>query len=184
MNRLTLLLSDKEKEVNNLKEQIKEKSNLNDKSSTLDLLSARFASILKEFQFPKLDRAYISQKDYLPYVRERKYNSLGSLGAVTLITMAYYLSILVETEENSYNHLNLLMIDTPRKNLGTSSQNEEFQDEEIYNSVIKYFISLDHDSSEDIQLLIINNGYPDFLPKEDIIVEFSSDGRIGLIDDI
>ncbi|WP_185423787.1 DNA recombination protein RecN [Listeria booriae] len=184
LNRLTLLLSDKEKEVNNLKEQIKEKSNLNDKSSTLDLLSARFASILKEFQFPKLDRAYISQKDYLPYVRERKYNSLGSLGAVTLITMAYYLSILVETEENSYNHLNLLMIDTPRKNLGTSSQNEEFQDEEIYNSVIKYFISLDHDSSEDIQLLIINNGYPDFLPKEDIIVEFSSDGRIGLIDDI
>ncbi|WP_180963380.1 DNA recombination protein RecN, partial [Listeria monocytogenes] len=143
LNRLTLLLSDKEKEVNRLKEQIKGKANLNDKSSTLDMLSTRFSSILKEFQFPKLEKAYVNPKDYLPYVRERKYNSLGSLGAVTLITMAYYLSIFVETEEDIYNHLNLLMIDTPRKNLGTSSQNEEFQDEEIYNSVIKYFISLD-----------------------------------------
>ncbi|HAO6735665.1 TPA: DNA recombination protein RecN, partial [Listeria monocytogenes] len=139
LNRLTLLLSDKEKEVNRLKEQIKGKANLNDKSSTLDMLSTRFSSILKEFQFPKLEKAYVNPKDYLPYVRERKYNSLGSLGAVTLITMAYYLSIFVETEEDIYNHLNLLMIDTPRKNLGTSSQNEEFQDEEIYNSVIKYF---------------------------------------------
>ncbi|EAC4592018.1 AAA family ATPase [Listeria marthii] len=184
LNRLTLLLSDKEKEVNRLKEQIKGKANLNDKSSTLDMLSTRFSSILKEFQFPKLEKAYVNPKDYLPYVRERKYNSLGSLGAVTLITMAYYLSIFVETEEDIYNHLNLLMIDTPRKNLGTSSQNEEFQDEEIYNSVIKYFISLDKTSSEEMQLLIINNGYPDFLPKKDIIVEFSSDGRVGLIDDI
>ncbi|EAE9052204.1 DNA recombination protein RecN, partial [Listeria monocytogenes] len=124
LNRLTLLLSDKEKEVNRLKEQIKGKANLNDKSSTLDMLSTRFSSILKEFQFPKLEKAYVNPKDYLPYVRERKYNSLGSLGAVTLITMAYYLSIFVETEEDIYNHLNLLMIDTPRKNLGTSSQNE------------------------------------------------------------
>ncbi|PMQ27130.1 AAA family ATPase, partial [Listeria monocytogenes] len=150
LNRLTLLLSDKEKEVNRLKEQIKGKANLNDKSSTLDMLSTRFSSILKEFQFPKLEKAYVNPKDYLPYVRERKYNSLGSLGAVTLITMAYYLSIFVETEEDIYNHLNLLMIDTPRKNLGTSSQNEEFQDEEIYNSVIKYFISLDKTSSEEM----------------------------------
>ncbi|KEX45669.1 hypothetical protein HT35_11685, partial [Listeria monocytogenes] len=88
---MTLLLSDKEKEVNRLKEQIKGKANLNDKSSTLDMLSTRFSSILKEFQFPKLEKAYVNPKDYLPYVRERKYNSLGSLGAVTLITMAYYL---------------------------------------------------------------------------------------------
>ncbi|EAG5891029.1 hypothetical protein DI158_14100 [Listeria monocytogenes] len=178
---MTLLLSDKEKEVDRLKKQIKGKANLNDKLSTLDLLNTRFSNILKEFQFPKLEKAYVNPKDYLPYVRERKYNSLG---AVTLITMAYYLSIFVETEDDTYNHLNLLMIDTPRKNLGTSSQNEEFQDEEIYNSVIKYFISLGKTSSEEMQLLIINNGYPDFLPKKDIIVEFSSDGRVGLIDDI
>ncbi|MBF2427916.1 DNA recombination protein RecN [Listeria welshimeri] len=184
LNRLTLLLSDKEKEVDRLKKQIKGKANLNDKVSTFNLLSTRFSKILKEFQFPKLEKAYVNPKDYLPYVRERKYNSLGSLGAVTLITMAYYLSIFVETEDDTYNHLNLLMIDTPRKNLGTSSQNEEFQDEEIYNSVIKYFISLGKTSSEEMQLLIINNGYPDFLPKKDLIVEFSSDGRVGLIDDI
>lgn len=185
LNRLSILLLDKEKEVNYLKEQIKDKNNLSDKSTAIHELTTRFENILKEFKFPKLEKAYINSSDYLPYVRERKYNDLGSLGAVTLITMAYYLSILVESTKKQYNHLNFLMIDTPRKNLGSSSKNEElFQDEEIYDSVIKYFMSLDKELSSKLQLIVVNNGYPSFLPKESIRIEFSSNGQIGLIDDI
>lgn len=116
---------------------------------------------------------------------EKKYKELGSLGAVTLITIAYYLSILIETtDDKMYNHLNLLLIDTPRKNLGATSHIEEFQDESIYNSMIKYFIFIGNELSDKIQLIVINNGYPDFLPKEDIVVEFSPNGKVGLIDDI
>lgn len=184
MNRLSILLVDKQKEVDSLKEQIKEQSNLNDKTTIINSLSSIFSDILEGFKFPKLENAHISSNDYLPHVRGRKYNDLGSLGAVTLITMAYYLSILVESTNISSNHLNLLMIDTPGKNLGVSSESTEFQDEDIFNSIIKYFMNLDKNLSEKIQLIVINNGYPDFLPRESIILEFSSDGQTGLIDDI
>ena len=34
-----------------------------------------------------------------------------------------------------------------------------------------------------MQLMVVNNGYPEFLPKEDLIVEFGTIERIGLIDD-
>ncbi len=184
LNRLALLLMDKGKEVSSLREQIEEQAVLNDKSVVMENLSIKFEEILRIFRFPKLEGAYINSKNYLPYVRGRKYNDLGSLGAVTLITMAYYLSILVENTNNQGNHLNLLMIDTPRKNLGISSSSEEFQDEEIYNSIIRYFIELDEEFPDQIQLIVINNGYPDFLPREDIILEFSSNGQSGLIDDV
>lgn len=184
MNRLSVLLVDKQKEVDSLKEQIKEQSNINDKSTIINSLSSIFSEILEGFKFPKLENAHINSNDYLPHVRGRKYNDLGSLGAVTLITMAYYLSILVESTNIPSNHLNLLMIDTPGKNLGVSSESAEFQDEDIFNSIIKYFMSLDKSLSEKMQLIVINNGYPEFLPKESIILEFSSDGQTGLIDDI
>ncbi|MDT2835134.1 AAA family ATPase [Vagococcus carniphilus] len=185
LNRLLLLLHNKEIEIANLKEQIeKQKSLNNDKKDVISSLSATFSEILSDFKFPKLENAYIDEKNYLPYVRGRKYNDLGSLGAVTLITMAYFLSILVESTSTLNNHLNLLMIDTPGKNLGLSSESEEFQDESIFNAIIKYFISLDEVYSEEIQLIVINNGYPDFLPKKNVILEFSNDGRSGLISDI
>ncbi len=184
LNRLAVLLVAKEREVSSLREQVEEQSVLNDKSVVMKSLSSKFEEILQIFKFPKLEGAYINTKNYLPYVRGRKYNELGSLGAVTLITMAYYLSILVENTNYQGNHLNLLMIDTPRKNLGISSSSEEFQDEEIYNSIIRYFIQLDKEFAEQIQLIVINNGYPDFLPQEDIILEFSSNGQNGLIDDV
>ena len=98
--------------------------------------------------------------------------------------MAYYLSILNKAKSFEYNHLNLLMIDTPRKNLGSSSTEMEFQDEEIYNSVIRFFIELCGNHEEEMQLIIVNNGYPDFFPKEKLVIEFSSNGKTGLIDDI
>lgn len=185
LNRLGLLLSDKELEVENLEKQISERNTLNDKKVIITSLSEKFEDILKEFEFPKLDTGYIDFKNYLPYVREKKYKELGSLGAVTLITIAYYLSILIETtDDKTYNHLNLLLIDTPRKNLGATSNVEEFQDENIYNSMIKYFISIGNELSDKLQLIVINNGYPNFLPKENIIEEFSPNGKVGLIDDI
>ena len=51
-------------------------------------------------------------------------------------------------------------------------------------SIISYFVELDKNMSSEIQLIVINNGYPDILPTKNIIKEFSSDGNSGLIDDI
>ena len=86
------------------------------------------------------------------------------------------------TLENYY-HLNLLMLDSPRKNLGADATQEEFRDEEIFNSVIKAFMKFDKEDKEKMQFIVVNNGYPDFLPEEYIIARFDPKERIGLIDD-
>ncbi|MCC2847394.1 MULTISPECIES: hypothetical protein [Clostridium] len=184
LNRLTLLLVQKQKEVDALDTKIKTKKSSSDKDEVLIGLSSTFSNILKSFKFPKLSDSFINKNNYLPYVRGKKYNDIGSLGAVTLITMAYYLSILLESKSEDLNHLNLLMIDTPRKNLGSSSKEKDFQDDEIYHAVIRYLIQVCEDNDDDLQLIIVNNGYPDFLPNDNLVAEFSSNGKVGLIDDI
>ena len=185
-NRLRLVLKDKRDELDDLKLQIEEQKEANSKTDVFNILNEKFYEILDNFHFPKLTKAYIDSNKYLPYIRGRKYNELGSLGAVTLLTVAYYLTILevASNGELNTNHLDLLMIDTPSKNLGVSSKTTEFQDEEIFKSMISYFIELDKEMAEKIQLIIINNGYPDILPTKNIIKEFSADGNSGLIDDI
>ena len=179
------ILKSKDEDLSNIRKNINKLSNeQNDKDEILKDLNELFNNYLRSFNFPKFDYGYIDAKTYLPYVRSRKYNDLGSLGGVTLIIIAYYLSIAKMTlDDEKYYHLNLLMIDTPRKNLGANASQEDFRDEEIFNSIIKTFIALDESEKENLQLIVVNNGYPDFLPQDDLIEEFGSKEKIGLIDD-
>ncbi|HDR7355640.1 AAA family ATPase [Bacillus wiedmannii] len=158
------------------------------KEDIIKSLNTKFNAILEGFCFPKLSNAYIKESNYLPYVRGVKYDQIGSLGAVTMITIAYFLAIALQ-ETNNKNHTGLLIIDSPRKNLGADAKNDdEFKDESIFNSIIKYFIQVGKDNEEEIQLIVINNGYPKFLNKKDLIIEFDGVGTgklpYGLIDDI
>lgn len=183
--RLRKMMKSKEDDLSSIKKNIngllKEQ---NDKAEIIKKLTSVFDDYLKQFHFPKLDYGYIEEKTYLPYVRGRKYNDLGSLGGVTLIIIAYYLAIAKTTLDMSrFYHLNLLMIDSPRKNLGANATQEEFRDEEIFNAIIATLIKIGKEHEKDIQLIVVNNGYPDFLPKEDLVVEFDPKERIGLIDD-
>lgn len=183
--RLRKLMKSKEDDLSSIRKNI---NNLlaeqNDKAEVIKELTRVFNDYLKDFHFPKLDYGYIEEKTYLPYVRGRKYNDLGSLGGVTLIVIAYYLSIAKMTlDSDKFYHLNLLMIDSPRKNLGANATQEEFRDEEIFNAIIRTFIQIDKECGDNIQLIVVNNGYPEFLPKDDLVVEFEPKERIGLIDD-
>lgn len=184
VSRYEQLIKTKDDSIKNIKQNIKTiKENATDRQELIKSLTDKFTTILSAFEYPKLSTSYIDEKKYLPYVRGRKYNDIGSLAGVTLITMAYYLAILLEGSGDQYSHLNLLMIDSPRKNLGAqASQNEqdEFKDEKIYNSIIKYFIDVGRTYSDRVQLIVISNGYPDILPKESIIAEFDSEGANGL----
>lgn len=183
LTNLGMLLSEKRIEVEGIEEQIERQKHKAAKEDKLKQLSEIFSTILLSFDFPNLYEAYIDTKSYLPHVRGRKYSDLGSLGAVTLITMAYYLSIMICSEVQTGNHLGLLMIDTPRKNLGASSTSTEFRDEKIYESIINYFLQLGKECKNDFQLIIVNNGYPSDFSLDYIVKEFSSDGHDGLIDD-
>ena len=189
LDRINTLCKQKEKSVEDLKDKIRDTTGtVIDKEDIIKNLSEQLTKNLIAFKFPKLENSYIDKKTYLPHVRERLYSELGSLAGVTLITMAYYLAIAICATKESFNHLGFLIIDSPRKNLGADSKEQVFKDEEIFNSIINFFIELDKNYTNEIQLIIVNNGYPIFLNKDNIIKEFDGDGTKGLpygmIDDI
>ena len=183
--RLRKLMKSKEDDLASIRKNIQNLlEEQHDKAEIIKELTKVFNGFLMNFRFPKLDYGYIDEKSYLPYVRGLKYNDLGSLCGVTLIVIAYYLSIAKMTlDAEKFYHLNLLMIDSPRKNLGANATQEEFRDEEIFNAIIRTLIQLGKEHEKDLQLIVVNNGYPEFLPKDDLIVEFNPKDRIGLIDD-
>jgi DNA repair exonuclease SbcCD ATPase subunit len=183
-------LKDKNEALERLRATIKELSQTTiDKRTIVKVLSNRFTDILKSFEYPKLSDSYVDDKNYLPYVRGNKYDKIGSLAGVTLTTTAYYLSILLEGIKNDYHHINLLLIDSPRKNLGAKPITEadvEFKDEKIFHAIIKYLIDIGSEYADKLQLIVVNNGYPDFLPPDCIVAEFDTerdDLPNGFIDD-
>lgn len=193
---LTTLSDNIQKNENTLKdirEQIADIENdSTDFSNIINRLSKRFSSILKSFQFPKLNNAYISDKNYLPYVRGTKYDEIGSLGAVTLVNIAYFLSILeLSLELKKSYHPKVLLLDTVGKNLGTrevEDGDDEFRDTKIFKSVFKYLVEFSEKYKSQMQLFVINNDYTEDIKESDIIMQFDGEGtrgyKYGLIDDV
>jgi len=155
-------------------------------------LSKTFYNTLKSFDFPKLSDAYIDEKNYLPYVRNVKYDNLGSGGAVTLITIGYFISILKTCMQlKKTYHPGLLMLDTIGKNLGSAENNtdeDEFRDHKIFRLMVKHLSDFANQNRDKVQLILINNNTTDDIAVEDIIVQFDGNGmhgiKYGLIDDM
>lgn len=162
VDRLSEVFKKKEESIELLKANIKAlTANAVDKQVLIEQLSKTLHEILGAFEYPKLSTAYIDDKRYLPYVRGRKYNDIGSLAGVTLITMAYYTALLIVGSAGEYYHPNLLIIDSPRKNLGaqnTGEDDEEFKDEKIFNATIRYLYNTAESRKTDIQMIVVNNG--------------------------
>lgn len=184
VDRYRQLIVDKEATIQQLKDSIKNLTkNSVSKDELMQELSSTFGKILGAFQYPKLSSAYIDEKSYLPYVRGRKYDDIGSLAGVTLITIAYYVALLLVGVHETFNHPGILIIDSPRKNLGaqaSKSEDDEFKDEKIFNATIKQLYDVAEHNKERVQIIVVNNGYPDFIPRECIVAEFDPDQRNGL----
>lgn len=161
--------------------------------SVLEQLSRLYFSTLKSFDFPKLSDAYIDKKTYLPFIRNVKYDNIGSGGALTLITIAYFISILkISLQLKKTYHPGVLILDTVGKNLGAvesqDSNDDEFRDHKIFRLMMKHLSDFARKYEDSIQLIIINNHYTSDIKDEDIIVQFDGDGthghKYGLIDDM
>ncbi len=193
---LTMLSDNIQKNENKLKailDQIADiEKDSTDFSNIINKLSKIFSNILKNFQFPKLNNAYINDKNYLPYVRGTKYDEIGSLGAVTLVNIAYFLSILeLSLELKKSYHPKILLLDTVGKNLGTrevEDGDDEFRDTKIFKSLFKYLVEFSEKYKSQMQLFVINNDYTEDIVESDIIIKFDGDGtkgiKYGLIDDV
>lgn len=173
-----------ENKLTEIKSQIKDiESEETNFDEVLNRLSSVFQRTLKDFEFPKLYNAYIDKQSYLPYVRGVKYDNIGSLGAVTLINIAYFMSILeVSLALKKSYHPKVILFDTIGKNLGTREQSEdgdEFKDSRIFKALLTYFKNFSNKYKDKTQIILINNDYTSDIEEEDIIVKFDGDGTKG-----
>lgn len=168
------------------KEHRKRKEGGTTRAEVVKSLSARFHSILSDFGFPKLDDPQPAHLDdrFIPHARGLVYRDLGSAGAKTLISVAWYLTLFELAAEDGAAHPGFLMIDSPQKNLRPpSGTGDEYQTGDIVSRVWKRLIKSANDFPRH-QLIVVENRPPDFV-KTHVVMEYSGDVNrppYGLID--
>lgn len=160
------------------------------RETVLATISERFSSILRDFGYPKLAEAEVNRQ-LIPHVRGMRYDRVGSAGAMTLLSLAWELSIFELTYEWGGRHPGFLMIDSPQKNLAPEQQSgteEDFSGNAagaIVRNVYRHISSWLSGSGRGAQVIVVDNA-PPAQASEDVIVRFTGNPSIapyGLIDD-
>ncbi|MFJ3826606.1 hypothetical protein ACIPWI_01445 [Streptomyces sp. NPDC090046] len=164
-----------------------------DRSDMLGKLSTRFYSILRSFGYPKLVEAEIDAK-LIPWVRNIRYDRVGSSGATTLISLAWELAIFELAYEEGRRHPGFLMIDSPQKNLApegllgaveVDQENAEEAAEAIVRRIYRHLTDWLAGDGAGAQVIIVDNVPPPTVERS-IVVKYSgspSEPPYGLIDD-
>ncbi|MEU4166282.1 hypothetical protein AB0F46_05265 [Streptomyces sp. NPDC026665] len=163
-----------------------------ERSEVLSKLSDRFRAILQSFGYPKLTEAEINGQ-LIPYVREIRYDRVGSSGATTLISLAWELAIFELAYEEGRRHPGFLMIDSPQKNLapeglfGTTESEEGAEEvaEAIVRRIYRHLTEWLGTAGSGAQIIIVDNVPPPSVTQS-IVVKYSgsdTEPPYGLIDD-
>jgi hypothetical protein len=162
------------------------KSGIVGKDQILKNINERYVEILEYIKFPKLSNAYIDEK-LTPYVRGIAYRDIGSLGAMTLVSTAWFLSIFEKAIELDGDHPGFIMVDSPQKDIGIrpSDVDEEYRDTKIVEKMYQHIIEKSKEYGNNAQIIIVDNEPPLFA-QEYVIVKYSRNKEkppYGLIDD-
>jgi hypothetical protein len=177
------------RQVKNLQAQIKDLPARPGRDDVLAQISGRYASILTEIGFPKIQAEgelgpYIDNK-LVPYVRGRSYREASSGGQV-LISLAWILAVFETAYERDAAHPGILMIDTPQKNLGgqAAAGDDDFADitliERFYTHVMRWLDG----PGKGAQVIIVDNTPPP-LADPHVVIRFTRNPDrppFGLID--
>lgn len=146
----------------------------------------------------------ISERTFLPVLRNRDYRDTTSGGLRTILSIGYFLSVLACSGNRPSNHPGLLMIDTVGKYLGKTDtkygetdayedQKEGTSDPKKYMNIYREMLSLCENvasKSGRVQIIVVDNDLPASIETTSpgaIAAYFRSDGRNGnsrgLIDD-
>lgn len=154
----------------------------NEKAAMVGAVSDRFGTILKEFNYPKLDRPMITSR-WEPLVRDTSYRAASS-GARTLLSMAWILAIFEIAYERGDGHPGFLMLDSPQKNIGGSGDSDaEFADSAVVDGVYSHLERWLAAAGEGAQILVVDNDPPAWV--DSVVVRFTRDAEnppYGLID--
>lgn len=127
----------------------------------LETLTGRFSAILRDFGFPKLDdpQPPYLDRNFTPHVRDVNYKNIGSAGAMTLIALAWQLSLFELAIEEGYPHPGFLMIDSPQKNLTPEGgrREDEYGDPAIGSHVWDHLLAVSERLGDKAQLLVVDN---------------------------
>jgi hypothetical protein len=180
-----------EQRISELRSRIHEmRNNRPDRQDVTADLTRRFAELLKAFGFPKYDEPVtpsINEK-FVPYVRGNRYVEIGSTGALTLISLAWQLTLFERAIEQGDPHPGFLLIDSPQKNLkpeGTMADSDEFADPEIPRRVWEHIATWSDSMAQSAQIVVVDN-LPPAVADNHLIVRYSGradDPPYGLIDD-
>jgi hypothetical protein len=177
----------RQREAELLREQADAESTRRTRVDAADQISQRFTEILTSFRFPKLSDSFVDSR-YVPHVRNLSYNKLGSAGAGTLVSLAWYLAVFELSVEHGAPHPGVLLIDSPQKGLlaRPDIQADEFQSTSIAASVYQHLITW---SSGELgrggQIIVVDNA-PQPIAEQAVVVRYTGDADdppYGLIDD-
>ncbi len=156
------------------------------RAGIIEKISGRYGEILGGAKFPKMADFYID-KNLTPFVRGMEYRKIGSSGALTLLSVSWFLSIFENAIELDARHPGFIMIDHPQKNIGLRAQphEPEFQDTRIVDGLYNHIIQKARDFNNAAQWIIVDNE-PPIIADDYVTVRFSRDKNkppYGLIDD-
>ena len=205
-NNLEKQISKLDEDIENLKEKLTELTTSQPKLETvLDELKTILTSYLLLIGVKNCTDIDISNKTFLPVLRNKQYHEITSGGIRTILSIGFLLNILESSLNNNTNLPRFLMIDTVGKYLQKTKKeylsetdvNEDVK-EEInsagkYKALYEYIINLSikmEEANKSCQIILVDNDVPSFIEEEYkgfIIRRFSKDENddlpIGLIDD-
>ena len=110
-----------------------------DKDEIFYMLVQKFGDILREIGFPKLYDPTVNS-DLVPCVRGLSYREVGSDGAITLLSFAWFWAIYELSNEIDSRHPGFVMIDSPQKNIGSDASDLEFRNTQLATNIYKRMI--------------------------------------------
>lgn len=148
-------------------------------------LSTRFAAILAEIGYPKLENPYLDQ-NLVPHVRNLPYTAASS-GGMVLIGLAWNLALWEVAFELDADAPGLLVIDSPQKNLGHNSKasDVDFADATLVENFYAHAKGWLAAEGSGAQLIVVDNSPPEIV-ADDVVVRFTRDADVepyGLITD-
>lgn len=173
----------------------------------LEELSEVFIKYLKKIKISNISDVFVSERTFLPVIRNKEYSKITSGGLRTILSLGYLISLLEHSLSNNSNHPKLLMIDTVGKYLGKTTKgkylnqtsaaedskegvSDPLKYKNIYAEIFRLSVKAKK-MEQPCQIILVDNDVPSDIAseyKQFIRAHYSLDGEddttIGLIDDI
>ncbi|MFE7961613.1 AAA family ATPase [Streptomyces cellulosae] len=140
----------------------------------LDELAEVFNATVRSLRLPWYQSADIDRETYMPVVNGGQFDELSVGGArKTIVNLAYHLANLQYALENDLAYPGLLIVDSPRKNIGQTAE-----DSAVANEVYKAFARLVEGFGNSVQLIVADNSVPGFVADSYPELNFSYENPV------